>query len=190
MGHKNSNGEITWAGELPGFSELGFIFTTTVDLDPVLYGTGIINTASSNSENAGSDTDDAVFSVVQAPNLSIEKQVILPNDPAQPGEVVTYTITVHNTGLGEAVDVHVVDILPEGLVGQGLDVLVTIASYEFSHLRNYRHHRNRHHTWFRNFQHCYFLPPQWRRGSQRGLYDPGFIPDLLTAHLPKLNRDS
>ena len=126
---QESNGIITWNGEILGSEGLVFVFTATVNIDTALYGIGIVNSASFTSENDGAGSAEAAFTVVQAPALSIEKQVIPENIPAQPGDVVTYTITVHNTGLGEAIDVHIIDVLPTELIGEGLDVTVTIASY-------------------------------------------------------------
>jgi len=129
-GAQETDGTITWNGDILGSGAFDFIFTATVNMDPALYGTGIVNLASFTSENDGAGSAEAAFAVVRTPELSIEKQVQLANDPAQAGDVITYTITVNNTGLGEAVDVHIIDVLPAGLIGDGLDVTVTIASYE------------------------------------------------------------
>ncbi len=60
------------------------------------------------------------------PTLAITKTVELVNDPAIPGDIITYTITVANSG-GQADDVMVQDTLPDGVEGDDLDWTGSIA---------------------------------------------------------------
>jgi uncharacterized repeat protein (TIGR01451 family) len=69
---------------------------------------------------------EADFEVAGAPALAVEKDVVLTHDPARPGDPITYTITVYNLGESDAIDVHIVDILPAEVVGSSLDITVTI----------------------------------------------------------------
>lgn len=68
----------------------------------------------------------ATFVKPPEPVLSIDKAVMLTETPAEPGDVVTYTVRVINTGAGDALGVHLVDMLPEGLDGSDLDVMVDV----------------------------------------------------------------
>lgn len=62
------------------------------------------------------------------PVLSIAKSVALAETPAEPGDVVTYTVVVHNSGAGAALDVLVVDTLPDEVEGDDLMITVDIAA--------------------------------------------------------------
>jgi uncharacterized repeat protein (TIGR01451 family) len=73
-----------------------------------------------------SGEDDVTFTVVDPPVLSIAKEVVLSRDPIQPGDTLTYTITVVNTGPADAEEVHITDVLPEGVIGTSVDVTVTV----------------------------------------------------------------
>ncbi len=70
----------------------------------------------------------ATFSKPPQPVLSISKSVALAETPAEPGDVVTYTVVVHNSGSGDALDVLVVDTLPDGVDGEDLMITVDIAA--------------------------------------------------------------
>ncbi|MCB0170160.1 MAG: choice-of-anchor D domain-containing protein, partial [Anaerolineae bacterium] len=62
-------------------------------------------------------------------HLSINKTVQLLNDPVQPGDPITYTVVVENSG-GDATGVVVTDTLPAYLIGDDLATTVDIASNE------------------------------------------------------------
>jgi uncharacterized repeat protein (TIGR01451 family) len=100
---------ITWDGgiSIPAGDSISYTITATVD--PMAPGgTIIINTASvSSSDGPGpSDTVDTTVSS-NLPILDIEKTD--DPDPVEPGENVTYNITVTNTGSVAATGVTVVD---------------------------------------------------------------------------------
>ena len=124
-GAELQEGVITWSGDLPG--ERSFIFTATVNMDPGIYGRSITNTVTFTSDNAGTGSAEAVFSVGM-PELSITKSVVTGHDPAQPGDPITYTIVVRNDGTADAANVHIWDVLPDGVIGEGVDITVTIGS--------------------------------------------------------------
>jgi uncharacterized repeat protein (TIGR01451 family) len=132
-GAVEEDGTITWTGDLPGGELLSIVFTAILGMDETLYGQSITNSAFFNSEDAGSGSATAEFSVIEPPELSISKEVILSNEPALPSDAITYTISVKNTGLAEALNVHIVDILPSEIVGNDVDILVNIpGNDEFS----------------------------------------------------------
>ena len=54
------------------------------------------------------------------PALALAKAVALSREPAQLGDVVTFTLVLANSG-GGAQAVRLRDVLPQGLVGLGLD---------------------------------------------------------------------
>ena len=60
--------------------------------------------------------------------LSIDKTVETAHDPAKPGDPITYTLVVRNDGNADAVDVHIWDTLPEGVIGEDVDITTTIAT--------------------------------------------------------------
>ena len=118
-----SGGVITWEGELVGATQ--FIFTSTVDYDPTFYGQDILNTVEFTSTNAGSGSASAAFAI-GTPDLSIVKTVETANDPAQPGDPITYTIVVRNDGTAGAADVHIWDMLPDEVIGDDVNITTTI----------------------------------------------------------------
>jgi uncharacterized repeat protein (TIGR01451 family) len=58
-----------------------------------------------------SDHDPVVATFLIEPDLSVTKDVT-PTEEVSPGDVVTYTVTVGNSGDGDALDVVIVDTLP------------------------------------------------------------------------------
>ena len=60
------------------------------------------------------------------PILSIEKTVETAHAPAKPGDPITYTLVVRNDGTADAVDVHIWDTLPEFVLGDDVNITVTI----------------------------------------------------------------
>ena len=60
------------------------------------------------------------------PILSIEKTVDTAHIPAKPGDPITYTVVVRNDGTADAIDVHIWDTLPEFVIGEDVNITVTI----------------------------------------------------------------
>jgi uncharacterized repeat protein (TIGR01451 family) len=101
--------------------------------DYALYGATITNTATYECRGIGSGTAEITFDVVEAPELSIVKTVELSRDPVQPGDPITYTITLSNAGPADAMGVHVIDVLPDEVIGADVDITVTVpAGDEYS----------------------------------------------------------
>ena len=106
---------LSWSGTVLAEDEVVIAFTAYLDEDPELYGTEIENTATFTWDEV-SDSDSASFMVELSPaTLSISKEVTAPSRIAL-GEMVTYTITLSNSGQAEAEDVLVEDTLPEGMI--------------------------------------------------------------------------
>jgi uncharacterized repeat protein (TIGR01451 family) len=113
-GASQAGDTITWTGDVPTTTQAVFVFTATVGTDAGLYGQTITNTALFSSDNAGSGTADAAFTVVAAPlvpALTIAKTVAPTADVAL-GGIVTYTIALDNAGDGDALGVVMTDVLP------------------------------------------------------------------------------
>ncbi|MBN2147030.1 MAG: DUF11 domain-containing protein [Anaerolineales bacterium] len=104
------------------------VFTATVHA--LAYGAVITNTAEFEWQDQG-DSAEVVFEVIDPPVLAIEKTVALVNDPALPGDVVTYVITITNSGPADAIGVHITDTLPAELIGTGVDLTVTVPGNDF-----------------------------------------------------------
>ena len=80
---------------------------------------------------AGSDGDNFVVARYMTNDyLAITKSVELANNPAIPGEPITYTIVVANNGNDDASNVTVQDTLPANLSGDNLNQTVTITAGE------------------------------------------------------------
>ena len=58
------------------------------------------------------------------------KTVETAHDPAKPGDPITYTIVVRNDGTADAVDVHIWDVLPDGIIGEDVDITTSISTGE------------------------------------------------------------
>ncbi len=112
------NGTISWLGNLPVDTTLSVIFTALVDLDYTLYGQTITNTVEYTSFAAGSGSDVVTFTVAEAPTVSIEKSVELP-ELIDLGDLVTYTLRLNNIGEAPALNVALTDTLPAGLTFDG-----------------------------------------------------------------------
>jgi uncharacterized repeat protein (TIGR01451 family) len=109
--------------------EAGTAYTITIpaSLAPeVPLGTTITNSAQ--FQNGGlSGEARASFNVLGGePSLSIEKTVETANDPALPGDPITYTVVVRNDGTLEAENVHIWDALPDYVLGDDFDISTTI----------------------------------------------------------------
>jgi len=82
-------------------------------------------------DEAGWSVDDLLLCHSDpAPALTIAKTVTYGRHPIQPGDPVTYTVVVANTGGADATGVHVTDALPAGVSGASLDQTVTITAHD------------------------------------------------------------
>ena len=111
---QKQDGTISWAGNMPVEMEVNVVFTATVDMDFGLYGETITNTvAVCHSLYAGNGSATAAFTVATAPDVTITKSVDVP-ELMNPGSVVTYTMSLSNTGEAAALDLAMTDTLPAG----------------------------------------------------------------------------
>ncbi len=60
--------------------------------------------------------------------LGIHKTVVLTHDPARPGDPITYTIVISNSGDVTATNVRITDTMPMGVNGSNLDITITIGA--------------------------------------------------------------
>ncbi len=60
--------------------------------------------------------------------LGMSKSVALSKDLTEPGDAITYTLVISNSGDAVATDVRITDTLPAGLVGSNVDMTQTIAA--------------------------------------------------------------
>jgi uncharacterized repeat protein (TIGR01451 family) len=105
------------------------VITIEAMLSPdVPLGSTIINIAS--YENGDFSGEDNASFVVWAgePGLSIEKTVETDSEILLPGDPITYTVVVRNDGTADAVNVHIWDTLPEYVIGEDVDITVTITA--------------------------------------------------------------
>jgi len=106
------------------------VFTIVSDTDPSLTsGSAVGNTAIADSNEADDDptnnSGSAKLPVDPVADLSIEKSDDL--DPAQPGDTVTYTLTVTNDGPSDAHNVQISDTPPSGVTVTGVALVAPAA---------------------------------------------------------------
>ncbi len=107
--HDEETDQIEWSGAVAAATSITFTFQVMLD-DPLLGGTTIPNIA---AVNDGRDTHftKKTATRVQAANLETSAKEVDKTE-ALSGEVLTYTITLTNTGTVDAVSASVVDPLP------------------------------------------------------------------------------
>jgi uncharacterized repeat protein (TIGR01451 family) len=99
---------------------------TQAEIDSNGGGDGALeNTATADSEETGSDTDDASVPVEQRPSLNITKDASVPGGTADAaGELISYTISVANTGNTTLTGVTVTDPFADvGSIVRGADTV-------------------------------------------------------------------
>ncbi|MCL2812054.1 MAG: Cna B-type domain-containing protein, partial [Clostridia bacterium] len=102
------DGNITWT--IANLPAMGGEATMTVEALVVAQSGKVTNTATIASENGPTATADIE---VKNPSLTITK--VADVTEAYAGDMVTYTVTVQNTGSAPAVEIVINDILPNGL---------------------------------------------------------------------------
>ncbi|MEA3395993.1 MAG: ExeM/NucH family extracellular endonuclease, partial [Chloroflexota bacterium] len=108
-GATETSGAVTWSGDVA--ASVTVVFTATVKDKSDLYGATVTNIAEFTSDNAGAGSDQAAFTIIGPPNLNTSAKVSSSaGGKVMPGEVVTYTITLSNTG-GVDTQVVVTDVL-------------------------------------------------------------------------------
>ncbi len=117
-GASEQDGTISWSGTMFVDTEVRVVFTSTVDMNYNLYGETITNTAEFSTGYAGSGNASAAFTVAGPPDVTITKQVDVP-EMINPGEVVTYTLALNNSGQAPAVNLSMTDTLPAGITFGG-----------------------------------------------------------------------
>lgn len=104
---------ITWSGDLVAGASQTIIFTATLDTDPELHGQTITNVAQATADNAADVTGEVAFTVAGSGigDVSLMKTVVAAAKVEADG-VVTYTLTLHNSGSDVATGVLLTDVLP------------------------------------------------------------------------------
>jgi len=110
-GATEDSGKVTFSGTVGADSEVGIIYTATVAIDYTLYSETVTNTATYDSDNAGSGQAQAAFSIIGPPALELTKAV-MPEMDVDLGDVVTYTLSLANDGNATAVGILLTDTLP------------------------------------------------------------------------------
>jgi uncharacterized repeat protein (TIGR01451 family) len=101
--------QIEWSGTVAADTSVTFTYQVMLD-DPLLGGTTIANVAAVNDGQGTSFTKKAATRV-QAANLGTSNKEVDKTEVLS-GEVVSYTITLSNTGTVDAVSASLVDLLP------------------------------------------------------------------------------
>ena len=102
-------------GELDVGETWSYTATHTVTQAEIDAGDNIVNVATADSSQTGPDTDDAFVPVAQMPGLNIVKDASVAGGTADAaGEIISYNISVQNTGNQTLTGVTVVD--PQGLI--------------------------------------------------------------------------
>jgi uncharacterized repeat protein (TIGR01451 family) len=101
---------ITWTYPVGSGAHYTFAFTATVTTDTASYGAEVVNLIAFTSDNADSGQDQATFTISGAPALEPSKAVM--PETVDLGDVVTYTLSLNNTGEAEATDILLSDTLP------------------------------------------------------------------------------
>ncbi|MGC9397546.1 MAG: alpha-amylase family glycosyl hydrolase [Anaerolineae bacterium] len=135
-GHAHIDGEFGFAQTVETHSDPVYgtvnvtgtliLYTPTLTLDPAHgYTIALLKAGYYDDTEMRSDY---IWSFGAEHNLAIDKQVALEQDPPEPGDALTYTIQISNTGYAPALNVHVTDTLPSGVTGMDLDEVITVTA--------------------------------------------------------------
>ncbi|MCP4537902.1 MAG: DUF11 domain-containing protein [Chloroflexi bacterium] len=123
-----SDGTLTWAANASGTQTI----TVTIYEDDLYELDETVNINLSNAISATIVNATGVLTITNndpAPVLTISKTVELSGTQAIPGDPITYTIVISNSG-GGAEGVTVQDALPAGISGSDLDWSGTVPAFE------------------------------------------------------------
>jgi len=104
---------ITWSGlNVPGAGGVGSITLVVTVTRPTPNGTVLTNTATiTSTDGANSATGPVTATVVSSPALAIRK-TSTPTGNVSPGDWITYTLVVTNTGTEDTVNATITDTTP------------------------------------------------------------------------------
>lgn len=86
------------------------------------------NSLDGDGNGSGGDDFSRNYTIQSLANLSITQTVALKNNPVRPGDTLTYTIVLANAGPAAAPNVRLIDRLPAGVSGAGLDITTSVAA--------------------------------------------------------------
>ncbi len=104
---------VTWSGTLTESEPVEISFVASVRADSFFYAHPVVNTAEFTADNSDPGEASATFEIGGEMALEIEKSVVAV-EPA-PGDVVTYTLMLHNPSAALVGDVALNDTLPATL---------------------------------------------------------------------------
>ena len=108
-------GDVGAAGVLEIDETWTYSITYSVSQDEIDAGTSLVNTATVDTDQTDSLSDSATTTIDRTSSLTINKDVDFAA-LSQPG-ILTYTITIVNTGNTSLSNIAVIDILPDGSSG-------------------------------------------------------------------------
>ncbi|MCP4992875.1 MAG: DUF11 domain-containing protein, partial [Gammaproteobacteria bacterium] len=126
MDYSASNNSLTWLANTSGTQTI----TISIVNDTLDESDETANISLSGAISATLVSSSGVLTITDndaAPNLSITKDVDLTNSPTQPGDTITYTIVISNSG-GGTENVVVSDTLPAYINGSDLNQTVTVTA--------------------------------------------------------------
>ncbi|AMD18401.1 hypothetical protein TL18_10510 [Methanobrevibacter sp. YE315] len=113
-----SGGILIWnVGDMDPYTSKVLKFVTQLMTEGNNTNFVVVNTTTNESDHSNNEANNTTF-VISVADLEINKTVS--NDSAHKGDVVEWTITVHNNGPNAAVNVTVVDVIPDELIYDGV----------------------------------------------------------------------
>ncbi|MDY7078931.1 MAG: hypothetical protein SXV54_18615 [Chloroflexota bacterium] len=111
-----ANGVITWTASEFGIGNFAII-TFSAQISPEITYAEIVNTAQVTGTGDLIESSAETIAIIQMGNLDNENthKTVTPQDQAEPGDVLTYTVTLGNDSDDPVPGVQVVDRLPPGL---------------------------------------------------------------------------
>ncbi|RKZ09952.1 hypothetical protein DRQ32_07645, partial [bacterium] len=108
--YSEAGGVVTWTvAELPVGIPASVTMTVQIDF-PVANGTNIVNDATLTSDLTGIITDSIIVNVHSIPILNLDKTA--DHSVVNAGDLLTYTLSLSNSGNANAIDVVLTDAIP------------------------------------------------------------------------------